>query len=67
MLVFTPSCKDNNVGKAIWEYFLPRALEAGSFVPAPEPLIPGKSLESLQGAVNLQRKGVSARKVVVLL
>ena len=61
------SIKDNHVGKAIFEDFVPKALKAGAFVPAPEPLIVGKGLESVQGAVDLQRKGTSAQKVVVLL
>lgn len=64
---FAPSIKDNHVGKAIFEDYLPRALNNGTFVAAPEPFIAGKGLESLQMAVDLQRKGVSARKVVVLL
>ncbi|KAJ0423288.1 zinc-binding oxidoreductase CipB [Aspergillus carlsbadensis] len=59
--------RDNEVGKAIYEDFLPGALETGSFVPAPEPLVAGEGLESVQGAVDLMRKGVSARKIVVLL
>lgn len=65
--VFVPSCMDNHVGKAMWEDFLPEALRVGSFVPTPEPLITGKGLESLEGAINMQHKGISARKVVVLL
>ncbi len=65
--VYSISIKDNHVGKAIYEDFLPHALRAGTFVPAPEPLIAGKGLESIQGAVDLQRKGTSAQKVVVLL
>ncbi|CEL03762.1 hypothetical protein ASPCAL04906 [Aspergillus calidoustus] len=65
--IFGTSLKDNEVGKAIYEDFLPKALEAGSFVPAPEPLVAGRGLESLQGAVDLMGKGVSARKIVVLL
>ncbi|KAH8676437.1 zinc-binding oxidoreductase CipB [Tricladium varicosporioides] len=65
--VFAPSCKDNFVGKAIWEDFLPLALENGSYALAPEALIAGRGLESLQGAVDLLREGISARKVVVLL
>ena len=65
--VFGTTIKDNAVGKAVYEDFLPKALEAGTFVPAPEPLVSGKGLESVQGAVDLQQKGVSARKVVVLL
>ncbi len=65
--VFATTIKDNGVGKAVYEDFLPKALEAGSFVPAPEPLVAGKGLESVQGAVDLLQKGVSARKVVVSL
>ncbi|KAI9733835.1 MAG: hypothetical protein M1818_007102 [Claussenomyces sp. TS43310] len=65
--VFGTTIKDNQVGKAVYEDFLPKALKAGTFVPAPEPLVAGKGLESVQGAVDLLRKGVSARKVVVSL
>jgi hypothetical protein len=65
--VFSPSIKDNHVGQAIFEDFLPKALEARTFIPAPEPLVVGKGLESIQGAVDLQCKGTSAKKVVVLL
>ena len=65
--VFATTIKDNAVGKAVYEDFLPKALEVGTFVPAPEPLVAGKGLESVQGAVDLQQKGVSARKVVVSL
>ena len=65
--VFATTIKDNAVGKAVYEDFLPKALEAGTFVPAPEPLVSGKGLESVQGAVDLHQKGVSARKVVVSL
>ena len=65
--VFATTIKDNEVGKAIYEDFLPEALRAGSYVPAPEPLVAGKGLESVQGAVDLHSKGVSAKKVVVVL
>ncbi|RYP78390.1 hypothetical protein DL771_000575 [Monosporascus sp. 5C6A] len=65
--VFGTTIKDNEVGKVIYEEFLPKALEAGSYVPSPEPLLAGERLESLQAAVDLHRAGVSARKVVVRL
>ncbi|KIX00978.1 uncharacterized protein Z518_10044 [Rhinocladiella mackenziei CBS 650.93] len=65
--VFALSIRDNHVGKAVFEDFLPKALRTGTFVPAPEPLIAGQGLESVQEAVDLQRKGTSAQKVVVLL
>ena len=64
---FAITIKDNEVGKAIYEDFLPKALKAGTYVPAPEPLIAGKGLESVQAAVDLQQKGVSAAKIVVSL
>ncbi|RYP02756.1 hypothetical protein DL764_005630 [Monosporascus ibericus] len=65
--VFGTTIKDDEVGTVIYEDFLPKALEAGSYVPSPEPLLAGEGLESLQAAVDLQRAGVSARKVVVRL
>ncbi len=65
--IFATTIKDNEVGKAIYEDFLPKALKAGTFVPAPEPLFAGKGLGSVQGAVDLCSKGVSAAKVVVSL
>ncbi|KAI0426203.1 zinc-binding oxidoreductase CipB [Xylaria sp. FL1042] len=65
--VFGLTIKDDDVSKTIYEDFLPKALEAGSYKPAPEPLVAGQGLESVQAAVDLQRTGVSARKIVVKL
>lgn len=65
--VFATNIMNNEVGKAVWENYLPNALKTGAFVPAPEPLIAGKGLNSVQEALRLHRKGVSAKKVVVLL
>ncbi|OKL58018.1 Zinc-binding alcohol dehydrogenase domain-containing protein cipB [Talaromyces atroroseus] len=65
--VFGTSLKDNHVGKAVWENFLPRALEAGTYIPAPSPLLAGKGLDKVQDAIDLQAKGASAKKVVVTL
>ncbi|TVY15016.1 Dehydrogenase azaJ [Lachnellula arida] len=55
------------VGKAIYEDFLPEALGAGTFVPAPDPFVVGKGLERVQEAMDISKKGVSAKKVVVTL
>ncbi|KAI1271395.1 zinc-binding oxidoreductase CipB [Xylaria sp. FL0933] len=65
--VFGLTIKDDDVSKTIYEDFLPRALAAGSYKPAPEPLVAGQGLDSVQAAVDLQRAGVSARKIVVKL
>ncbi|KAB5560064.1 chaperonin 10-like protein [Coniochaeta sp. 2T2.1] len=60
--------KDNHIGQAVWEDYLPQALEGGGFVPAPEPRVVGRGLEAVQAAVELKARGVSAReKVVVVL
>jgi hypothetical protein len=65
--IFGSSLHANEVGPMIYADYLPKALAAGAFVAAPEPLIAGHGLEAVQGALDLQRRGVSARKVVVSL
>lgn len=57
----------NEIGKAVYEDFLPRALGQGVFRPAPEPLVVGKGLERVQEVMELQQKGVSAKKLVLTL
>jgi NADPH:quinone reductase-like Zn-dependent oxidoreductase len=51
----------------IYTEFLPQALEQRQFVPAPPPHVVGKGLNKIQGALDLQRKGVSGKKLVVTL
>ncbi len=65
--VFGLTIKNGEVSKAIYEDFLPKALETGSYKPAPVPLIAGRGLESVQAVVDLQRAGVSAQQIVVKL
>lgn len=55
----------DEVGGKVYNEFLGKALEEGTFVPAPEPLIVGHGLEKMQEAYDVQQKGVSAKKVVV--
>lgn len=57
----------NEVGSAIYEHFLPDALESGKYMAAPEPNVVGEGLESIQGALDVILKGVSAQNVVVKL
>ena len=57
----------NEVGKAIYEDFLPKALEQNIYLPAPEPQVVGKGLEHVQEAMDMSKKGVSAKKLVVTL
>jgi threonine dehydrogenase-like Zn-dependent dehydrogenase len=65
--VFGDTLVGDGIGKAIYEDFLPRALAEGTYVAAPEPHVVGKGLEFIQEAFELQRKGMSAKKVVVSL
>jgi hypothetical protein len=59
--------EDNEVGPAIYADFLPKALADGGYVPAPELLIAGTGLESVQAGFEAQIRRVSARKAVITL
>jgi threonine dehydrogenase-like Zn-dependent dehydrogenase len=58
---------DDEIAGKIYNEFLEEALEMGRYVCAPEPEVVGQGLESLQEALGVSRRGVSARKVVVKL
>lgn len=57
----------NEITHQFWRDYLTPALEQGKLKCAPESLVVGEGLESLQKALDVQRKGVSAKKVVVKL
>lgn len=57
----------NEIGPAIYEEFLPKALANGTYTAAPEPEVVGKGLEYIQAACDRLKKGVSAKKMVVSL
>ncbi len=65
--IFGSSLIHNEIGGVIYEKFLPRALAEGRFVAAPDPYVVGDGLASVQAGLDVQRKGVSATKVVVSL
>ena len=67
MVFGTNLLKENEMGPAIFGDFLPKALAQGKYVVAPEPLVLGtKGLRGIQEGFDMLRKGVSARKVVVV-
>ncbi len=57
----------NEVGPMIFESFLPAALAQGRFVAAPRPEVVGTGLAQIPAALERQRRGVSATKLVVTL
>ncbi|GGF14131.1 zinc-binding alcohol dehydrogenase family protein [Hymenobacter cavernae] len=65
--IFGTTLMNNEVSQLIYADFLPRALAEGQFVATPAPHVIGKHLGFLQAALDAQRQGVSAQKVVVSL
>ena len=65
--IWGTSLKHNEVSNAIYRDFLPAALADGRYRAAPAPRIVGDGLQHLQRALDIQREGVSAEKVVVTI
>lgn len=65
--IFGNSLMDNEVSKVIYEDFLPQALLENRYIAAPEPYTIGSGLEYIQAGMDAQRRGVSAKKVVISL
>ncbi|RBP10386.1 alcohol dehydrogenase-like protein [Roseiarcus fermentans] len=57
----------NEVGPMIFEAFLPAALAEARFVAAPSATVIGAGLSAIPAALERQRQGVSAAKLVVTL
>ena len=57
----------NDVSRALYKDYLPVALAERIYIVAPEPMVVGKGLEYIQEAIDINIRGVSARKVVVSL
>ncbi|KAK3678416.1 hypothetical protein LTR78_001713 [Recurvomyces mirabilis] len=57
----------NELTHSIWENYVTSALEAGKLQCLPEPMIVGKGLGSVQAGFDANKKGVSAKKVVIEL
>ena len=65
--IFGTTPKANEVSAAIYRDFLPSALAEGRYVAAPSPTVAGHGVDDFQRAMDAQRKGVSAAKLVVTL
>ncbi|KAL2871249.1 zinc-binding alcohol dehydrogenase family protein [Aspergillus lucknowensis] len=65
--IFGGDLKDNEVGPAVFEAFLPKALAAGTFQAKPSAEVVGRGLESVQQGLDDLKAGVSAKKFVITL
>ena len=61
------SLKDNEVSRVIYQDFLPKALAEGRYLAAPDPHVIGHGLTQIPAALQAQKAGVSATKIVVIL
>ncbi|KAL3483763.1 chaperonin 10-like protein [Aspergillus germanicus] len=57
----------NDVATPVWRDLVTPALASGSLQCLPRPMVVGKGLQSIQGALDKMREGVSAAKIVVEL
>jgi formyltetrahydrofolate deformylase len=58
---------DDDKSKALWGSFLPKSLADGSYRALPEALVVGHGLDKVQEAMERQKSGVRAQKVVVTI
>lgn len=67
------ACKTGNVFaihpsvNPLWESYIPQALAQGKLKAVPSPMVVGKGLDSVQEGCDANKKGVSAKKVVIEL
>lgn len=55
------------MGNAVWRQYVPEALAAGKFQAKPDPIVIEGGLEKVQEGIDILRKGVSAKKIVINL
>jgi NADPH:quinone reductase-like Zn-dependent oxidoreductase len=65
--VWGSALAENELSRIIYRDFLPRVLAEGRDTAAPDPLVVGHGLEASPTALQTQKNGVSAQKVVVTL
>lgn len=58
---------DGPLAQAIWAGYLEPALAQGRFSAEPKPHVVGHGLDKIQEGMDMQRKGISAVKLVVKL
>lgn len=54
-----------SVARAVYHDFVPAALEKSSLTCKPDPHVAGEGLKDVQTGLDVHRRGVSAKKVVI--
>jgi hypothetical protein len=61
----SPGLTAVDIGDAVWRKYIPKALGAGKYQAKPDPFVITGGLEKVQYGIDLLRKGVSAKKLVI--
>lgn len=65
MFAVSISTDEVEIGEAVWQNYAPDALVSGLLQAKPDPIVIRGGLAKIQEGLNLQKKGISAGKVVV--
>ncbi|KAH6679833.1 zinc-binding oxidoreductase-like protein CipB [Halenospora varia] len=60
-----PGLVNLDIGDAVWRKYIPEALAAGKFQTKPDPEVLKGGLGRVQEGIDILRKGVSAKKIVI--
>jgi threonine dehydrogenase-like Zn-dependent dehydrogenase len=60
-----PGLVDLDIGDAVWRKYIPKALASGKFQAKPDPEVLKGGLGRVQDGIDILRKGVSAKKIVI--
>lgn len=60
-----PGLVDLDIGDAVWRKYIPEALATGKFQTKPDPEVLEGGLVRVQEGIDILRKGVSAKKIVI--
>ena len=65
MNALDPGLVDLDIGDAVWQKYVPKALAAGQLQTKPDPQVLEGGLKRVQDGIDLLREGVSAKKLVI--
>ncbi|EED21997.1 zinc binding dehydrogenase, putative [Talaromyces stipitatus ATCC 10500] len=65
VFAYEPGLMDSYIGEFIWQTYVPEGLANGKLKAKPEPMVIEGGLAKVQEGIDLLRKGVSGKKIVI--
>lgn len=65
VFAYDPGLIDTRIGDFIWRTYVPQAIASGKLKAKPDPMIIEGGLGKVQEGIDMLRKGVSAKKIVI--